>query len=70
MAPSGGVRKLILTPAVRAGISTYATMPARELDRGLQMLTADLDDRSWHNRHRDLLDKDELDLGYRIIIAS
>ena len=59
-----------LDPAVRAGISTYATMPARELDRGLQMLTSDLADGSWHNRHRDLLEKDELDLGYRIIIAS
>lgn len=59
-----------LDPQTRAGISTYANMPEDELNRGLHKLATDLDDGTWHHDHKDLLDKEELDLGYRLIVAS
>jgi len=58
-----------LDPRVRAGISTYATMPAAELESGLGRLAADLRSGEWKARHRELLDLDEIDLGYRLIVA-
>ncbi len=59
-----------LDPQVRAGISTYATMPEDELNRGLHKLEADLENSTWEKNHKDLLDREALDLGYRIISAS
>jgi hypothetical protein len=55
---------------VRAGISTYALMSAADRDRGLRALAADLESGSWHERHGDLLELDELDLGYRLVVAE
>lgn len=59
-----------LDPQVRAGISTFATMSSPDLHRGLGRLAADLADGSWEKRHRDLLELDEIDLGYRLIVAA
>ena len=59
-----------LDPQVRAGISTFATMSSPDLHRGLSRLAADLADGSWEKRHRDLLELDEIDLGYRLIVAA
>jgi hypothetical protein len=33
-------------------------------------LRSDLDSGLWHERHQDLLDRDELDLGYKLVIAE
>jgi len=59
-----------LDPTVRAGISTYAVLPAAERDEGLGRLAADLADGTWRRRHADLLNLDALDLGYRLIVAD
>lgn len=59
-----------LDPAVRAGISTYALMPAAEWEHGLRALARDLADGSWRERHAQLLELAELDLGYRLVVAS
>lgn len=59
-----------LDPSVRAGISTYALMSAANLDRGLRALAADLESGSWREQHGELLELDELDLGYRLVVAD
>jgi SAM-dependent methyltransferase len=57
-----------LDPAVRAGISTMARREA-ELADGLARLRADLDSGEWARRHADLLELEELDVGYRLLIG-
>jgi SAM-dependent methyltransferase len=59
-----------LDPAVRAGISTLAKRNEAELADGLARLRADLDSGAWARRHADLLDRDELDLGYRLLVGA
>jgi SAM-dependent methyltransferase len=59
-----------LDPAVRAGISVFARLPPEEVDEGLARLSADLDSGEWHRRNAELLDLEELDLGYRLVVAG
>jgi SAM-dependent methyltransferase len=59
-----------LDPAVRAGISTLAKRSDAELAEGLARLRADLDSGAWARRHADLLERDELDLGYRLLVGA
>ncbi|WP_067646878.1 class I SAM-dependent methyltransferase [Nocardia harenae] len=59
-----------LDPLVRAGASMFSLTPEPELRTGLDRLAADLADGSWHRRHAALLDRTELDLGYRLLIAE
>jgi len=59
-----------LDPRVRAGISTYALLAPAKRDAGLRRLAADLKSGVWRDRHGDLLELDELDLGYRLIVAE
>ena len=56
-----------LDPAVRAGISTLAKRSEAELAEGLARLRADLDSGAWAHRHADLLERDAVDLGYRLL---
>jgi SAM-dependent methyltransferase len=58
-----------LDAAVRAGISTLAKRSEDELAEGLARLRADLDSGAWARRHADLLERDELDLGYRLLVG-
>ena len=57
-----------LDAAVRAGISTLAVLEPTLAD-GLARLRDDLGSGDWRRRHRDLLGLNELDLGYRLVIA-
>jgi SAM-dependent methyltransferase len=59
-----------LDPAVRSGISTYALMSAADCQDGLRRLAEDLDSGAWAQRHGDLLNVDEIDLGYRLIVSE
>jgi len=59
-----------LDPAVRAGISVLARQPAERLQAGLDRLAADIDSGAWAARHADLLALDEMDLGYRLLVAD
>ncbi len=61
--------KAYLDPRVRSGISTLAAMSPDELDEGLSRLAADIESGAWEAQHRSLSDLDELDLGYRLIVA-
>ncbi|MFO0842899.1 MAG: class I SAM-dependent methyltransferase [Gemmataceae bacterium] len=56
-----------LDPAVRAGISSFARPGA---EAGLARLRADLASGAWHARHGYLLAADELELGYRLVVAD
>lgn len=53
----------------RIGISLFAQRSAAEVEPGLKRLTSDLRDGSWQRRYADLLERDELDLGYRLVCA-
>ena len=56
-----------LDPGVRGAISTFTKLP--DVEPGLARLRADLADGTWLQRHADLLDRSEIDLGYRLVIA-
>ena len=59
-----------LDPVVRAGISTMAKRAPGELDAGLARLADDIRTGAWAERHADLLERDELDLGYRLLVSG
>jgi SAM-dependent methyltransferase len=59
-----------LDPLVRQGISVFSRMPADDVERGIAALRADLESGAWAERHRDLVGLDELDLGYRLVVAE
>jgi hypothetical protein len=59
-----------LDPVVRAGISVFSQVPEAAVTRALDRLRADLDSGAWARRHADLLELDELDLGYRVITVE
>jgi len=58
-----------LDPAVRSAISTFARLPVDAVDAGLGRLAADLQSGEWRRRHGAVLDRDTLDLGYRLVVA-
>jgi SAM-dependent methyltransferase len=59
-----------LDSRVRNGISVFAHLPQREVDDGLARLSAELASGAWQTRHRGLIDRVELDLGYRVVVAE
>lgn len=59
-----------LDPAVRAGISMFAQADPASLADGLTRLADDLDSGAWHARHADLLDRESIDVGYRLLVAD
>lgn len=59
-----------LDPAVRAAASGLARLPDAVLERGLGRLADDLTTGRWHDRHAELLNLNELDCGYRLVVAS
>ena len=58
-----------LDPRVRSGISSYAAMSPEERDERLSRLAADIHSGAREDQYRNLYDLDELDLGYRLIVA-
>lgn len=59
-----------LDPGVRAGISMFAQTGEDVLRPGLERLADDLRSGRWHQRHADLLTRETIDLGYRLLIAE
>jgi SAM-dependent methyltransferase len=55
-----------LDPAVRGAISTFTKLP--DVEPGLARLRRDVIDGTWAHRHSDLLDRADLDIGYRLVI--
>ena len=59
-----------LDPVVRAGMSMLAQPGDEMLRPGLDRLAADLESGRWHNRHGDLLRREDFDAGYRLLITE
>lgn len=59
-----------LDPRVRAGISMLAQTGEEVLRPGLARLSDDLSSGLWHERHAGLLDRETLDIGYRLLVAD
>jgi SAM-dependent methyltransferase len=59
-----------LRPEVRAGISLFARLPQQDVVDALDKLRQDLDSGVWQDRYAELVEQQELDLGYYLIIAE
>lgn len=59
-----------LDPVVRGGMSMMSQHGAAAVQPGLARLATDLESGRWHERHGDLLQRDQLDAGYRLLIAE
>lgn len=59
-----------LDSSVRQSISGLARLPAQDLEPGLARLADDLATGRWHERNAELLELDELDLGYVLVVAG
>jgi SAM-dependent methyltransferase len=62
--------KAYLDPRIRAGISTFHLPGADRLLDGLDELAEDLRTGRWERRNHDILGRDELDLGYRLLVTE
>jgi SAM-dependent methyltransferase len=58
-----------LDPAVRVGISVFQLLPEEEVHEALDRLRRDLADGTWARRNADLLEREELDVGLRLVVA-
>jgi SAM-dependent methyltransferase len=59
-----------LDARVRAGISVFSRLTPDEVERGVARLRADLESGEWQRRNAGLLELEELDLGYRLVVAG
>ena len=57
-----------LDPEVRRSISTFAVLP--DPTEALEALRRDLEDGSFWRRNAELLDRESMDYGYRLVIAG
>ena len=59
-----------LDAEVRAGISVFSLLSPEEVEEGLARLSADLHTGEWYRRNAAVLELEELDLGYRLVVAG
>lgn len=59
-----------LDPLVRQASSTFALLPASVVEPAVARLRADLVSGAWHRRHADLVTRESVDYGYRLLIAG
>jgi SAM-dependent methyltransferase len=59
-----------LDERVRAGISVFHRLNPREVEDAVARLRDDLESGEWHRRNGHLLELDECDFGYRLVIAE
>jgi SAM-dependent methyltransferase len=59
-----------LDPVARANISVFSLLPEAEVEAMVAALRADLESGVWARRNAELLELDELDLGYRVLVAE
>jgi SAM-dependent methyltransferase len=57
-----------LDPIIRKGMSSFWKIESA--DTALEQLSADLDSGAWARRHADILELDQLDVGYRLVISN
>jgi SAM-dependent methyltransferase len=59
-----------LDPLVQAGISSFAQLEPEVRRRGTERLRRDLESGLWEERHGELRDLTEIDIGYRLLVAG
>ncbi|MFE4177541.1 hypothetical protein ACFRR7_36815 [Streptomyces sp. NPDC056909] len=59
-----------LDPVIRQASSTFAQLPASVVEPAIERLLADLASGAWHRRYTDVLNRDSVDYGYRLLIAG
>jgi SAM-dependent methyltransferase len=59
-----------LDPDVRRCISGLARLSEDEDQAGARSLASDLNSGEWHRRHRNLLGRDEIDGGFRLLVSG
>jgi SAM-dependent methyltransferase len=59
-----------LDPRVREGISVFHRLDPADVEDAVARLSADLESAEWQRRNADLLDLDEADFGYRLLVAD
>lgn len=57
-----------LDPAIRDGISAFAAIGSEATARGLERLSRDLQTGAWDRRYGHLPRRDDLDIGYRLVV--
>jgi hypothetical protein len=62
--------ELYLDPDARAAISGIALLEDRVVERGMRALAADLETGAWNRRHAALLQREDFDAGYRLVVAG
>ena len=61
--------EMYLDPLAQRAISSLEMLPDAVKDRAFGALRADLDSGAWAAKHADLLERESLDLGYRLVSA-
>ena len=59
-----------LDPRIRTGISVFAQLDDAAVEEGIGRLRRDLESGEWHRRNADLLELEEVDAGYRLIVSD
>jgi SAM-dependent methyltransferase len=59
-----------LDPGVRDGISVFRLLPEAEVADAVARLRADLESGAWERRNAGILERDAMDLGYRLVVAE
>jgi hypothetical protein len=59
-----------LDPTVRANNSGLALAEPAGVAAGISRLRTDLARGTWHEQHADLLERDSIDLGYRLLVSG
>ena len=59
-----------LDPARRAGMSMFAQLDPAIVERGTDRLRRDLESGAWDERHGALRALEEMDIGYRVVVAG
>jgi SAM-dependent methyltransferase len=59
-----------LDERVRAGTSVFVRVPEEQCEEAIERLRSDLESGVWEERHGHLLELEELDLGFRLVIGG
>jgi SAM-dependent methyltransferase len=59
-----------LDQRVRDGISVFRLLPPQDVEVAVARLRADLESGEWARRNAEILERDSMDLGYRLVIGE
>ncbi len=59
-----------LDPAVRASISGLAQLAPEQVEPGMRRLASDIESGAWSRRNAELLERDAMDYGYRLVVTD